>query len=354
MVNDLVTRAPYRAGMSEAIEAARGSQPAPTPASEPPPAYSVARDAYARGDYVTAARVVAAHLRAGDTSPETKTDLALSMEKLGRLDIAERLLREALAAGRTRVRTPRALARILGETGRSREGLALIDRLLELGADPTYLAHPRYDLIADLGDPERAEAIADAAVKAGTTDPGVTFDRGRFRLKLGRYAEGFADYEARWAVRPWTMRHTDIPAWDGKRLGRRTLLVHDEQGFGDTIQFMRFLPLIKPAFGGRIVLEVRENLMPFARNVPGIDRLVARDQAVGKVDVQIPIMSLAHRLGTTLETLPNACPISRSTARASSCPGRPAASSRSASSGPASRRTRTTATAPCASPTWRR
>jgi tetratricopeptide (TPR) repeat protein len=280
-----------------------------TPPAKPLlPDYSEARAAYTRGDYLTAARIVSAHLKAGATGVEVKTDLALSMEKLGKLDLAEGLLREAITTGKAGARSARALARILGDTGRPEAALDILMQLRKAGVDETYLAHPLYDLVADQGDLVRAEAIADRAIAAGTKDPGARFDRGRFRLKQGKYAQGFEDYEARWDVRPYTRRHTDVPAWDGTRLGRKTLLIHDEQGFGDTLQFLRFIPLIKPKFAGRIVLEVRENLLAFARSIKGIDQIIVRDGDRGTVDAQIPIMSLPYRLGTTLETLPSACP----------------------------------------------
>jgi hypothetical protein len=93
--------------------------------------------------------------------------------------------------------------------------------------------------------------------------------------------------------------------WDGSPLVGRTILIHDEQGFGDSLQYMRYLPLLK-AQGGRVILRCQPPLGRLLANVDGADQVlsVARGEPLPGFDVHAPLMSLPHLLGTTLETVP--------------------------------------------------
>jgi ADP-heptose:LPS heptosyltransferase len=88
--------------------------------------------------------------------------------------------------------------------------------------------------------------------------------------------------------------------------GRR-ILVFAEQGFGDTLQFVRLLPALK-ALGATVLLEVQPALKRLLANAPGVDRIFARGDRLPPVDFQVPLMSLPHRLGLTLETIPAPVP----------------------------------------------
>ena len=101
------------------------------------------------------------------------------------------------------------------------------------------------------------------------------------------------------------------PVWDGSPLSGRTVLVHDEQGFGDTFQFVRYLPLLKDK-GATVILECHARLGNVMRGCTGYDRLIERDSPLQlpavDYDVHIHLMSLPMVLGTTLENVPDSLP----------------------------------------------
>jgi hypothetical protein len=97
------------------------------------------------------------------------------------------------------------------------------------------------------------------------------------------------------------------PPWDGSPLDGRTILVHAEQGLGDTMQFLRYVPLVRRR-GGRVILVCQPPLMRLLSRVPGIERLVAWGEPLPEYDVQVPLMSLPGLFGTTLETVPAEVP----------------------------------------------
>lgn len=121
----------------------------------------------------------------------------------------------------------------------------------------------------------------------------------------GELEEGFAEYEWRWkgGVPGLKDRKFSQPRWDGGPLEGRTLLLHAEQGFGDTLQFIRLAAEIANP-GGKVILEVPRALLEIARTAPGIDVIVAAGDSLPSFNVHLPLMSLPHVLRTRLQTLP--------------------------------------------------
>jgi len=100
------------------------------------------------------------------------------------------------------------------------------------------------------------------------------------------------------------MNPVDLPRWDGKPLEGRTLLVRAEQGYGDCIQFARYLPLLS-RYGGRILFECPDRSMEsLFFSYPGIDEIVVRGEPLPSADVQIPLGSLPLIFGTDLSSIP--------------------------------------------------
>jgi tetratricopeptide (TPR) repeat protein len=133
----------------------------------------------------------------------------------------------------------------------------------------------------------------------------------RFNLSLallvkGDLQQGWPLYEARWQVPdfPSEQRHFTQTLWLGQSpLAGRTILLHAEQGLGDTIQFCRYVPLVK-ALGARVVLEVQRALLPLLATLEGVDVLMAKGQPLPAFDFHTPLLSLPLAFQTQLSTLP--------------------------------------------------
>jgi tetratricopeptide (TPR) repeat protein len=132
------------------------------------------------------------------------------------------------------------------------------------------------------------------------------------RLLGGNFELGWAEYEWRRrqtaAMQPGAgQRHFSQPEWDGTDLQGRTLLIHMEQGFGDAIQFMRYIPLLADR-GGKLILECYRPLQRLFASLPGIDQLIIHGDPLPRFDLQAPLLSLPRIWGTTLTTLPASVP----------------------------------------------
>lgn len=128
-------------------------------------------------------------------------------------------------------------------------------------------------------------------------------------LAQGKMREGWEEHEWRWQTPAMIQerRHLAQPRWNGEAGGGRTLLVYSEQGFGDTIQFCRYIPLAA-ARGLRIILHAPEALLRLLENLPGVDLVIENGVTLPKFDLHIPMMSLPFVFGTEIDTIPSVSP----------------------------------------------
>jgi tetratricopeptide (TPR) repeat protein len=128
-------------------------------------------------------------------------------------------------------------------------------------------------------------------------------------LLTGDFERGWAEYEWRWRSKQQRFQRRDFsqPLWDGEPLAGRTILVHAEQGLGDTIQFVRYLPLVKQR-GGAVIFECPRALLPLLSSCAGIDRVVARGDELPAFEVQAPLLSLPGIFHAALGAIPAAIP----------------------------------------------
>lgn len=141
----------------------------------------------------------------------------------------------------------------------------------------------------------------------------ATFGAAIAQLTLGEYRQGWRDYAARWRDPRFTIDVPDYttPTWDGGGviLGRRMLL-HCEQGLGDTIQFVRYAPLVR-ARGAHVVLQIQAPLAGLVAHLADAvvpQGVIARDEAVPPHDLRCPLLSLPRAFGTRLATIPAGVP----------------------------------------------
>jgi tetratricopeptide (TPR) repeat protein len=161
-----------------------------------------------------------------------------------------------------------------------------------------------------LGQYEIARAHYDAAVCIQPQNHDTRWNRAMLLLSNGEFEEGWREFEHRLTQSGWAtnypFKHAK-PRWEGLPLNGKRLLIHDEQGFGDTIQFARFLPLLK-AYDGRILFETRQALVSLLCEFPGIDEIVVRTAAQrpeAAYDLYTPLLSLPMLLKTTVRNIPS-------------------------------------------------
>jgi hypothetical protein len=160
-----------------------------------------------------------------------------------------------------------------------------------------------------LGRMEEALAACDGVLAVAPDHAEAHWNRSLLLLLKGDYPEGWREYEWRWKKRNFTSPRRDFqqPCWHGEPGAGKTILIHAEQGFGDTLQFCRYVPLVK-ALGARVVYECHPPLAALMKGLgPGVE-VIAMGQPLPTFDLHVPLMSLPLVFGTTLDTVPATIP----------------------------------------------
>jgi hypothetical protein len=161
------------------------------------------------------------------------------------------------------------------------------------------------NVLRELGDPQGAIAFLQRAIALDPSNSTAQFNLAVAYLLAGDYDRGWPQYEHRWNFEhlAGTLPQLSNTRWTGQDLKDKTILVCQEQGLGDVIQFSRFLYPLHVA-GAKIILQVNRNLAPLFANSAIIDQIIDVDTTPTGFDYWTPIMSLAMPLGITLENLP--------------------------------------------------
>ncbi|MBU6273113.1 MAG: tetratricopeptide repeat protein [Betaproteobacteria bacterium] len=240
--------------------------------------------------------------------PEALSNRGNALKSLGRLDEAlasqDRAL--ALQPGLAAIHVNRA--HVLRELDRQTDALAACDQAI--ARDPGLAdAHGARGLVLErMGRFEAALESQDRALSLRPGDAKVRFNRALLLLLQGDYPRGWAEYEARWQDDPAALapRRYPQPLWLGQApLQGRTILLHAEQGLGDTLQSCRYVEPVA-RLGARVILEVQRPLADLLRCLPGVAQLIVQGQPVPPVDWQCPLMSLPLAFRSTLDTIPAA------------------------------------------------
>lgn len=156
-----------------------------------------------------------------------------------------------------------------------------------------------------------AQACFDQAIRLKEEHPDYHLNRAMAHLAIGEYLPGWQKFEWRFkrSVSPLAFSPPDgVPLWQGESLTGRHLLVLSEQGFGDTLQFVRFLAVLKQQ-GATLTLMTPNALVSLLTNRGEIDHVTAdKTLCDDSLDFYIPLMSIPHRLGTTRESIPQTFP----------------------------------------------
>jgi hypothetical protein len=125
-------------------------------------------------------------------------------------------------------------------------------------------------------------------------------------LKLGNFQAGWRDYESRVGLPQYDTLTFPQPMWDGSLLGDRKLLIHCEQGLGDTLQFIRYAKLAQQR-AANLVIASRPELIPLL-SCSGYPNLVSKSDPLPSFDVHAPLLSLPRIFGTEVDSVSNDVP----------------------------------------------
>jgi Tfp pilus assembly protein PilF len=227
----------------------------------------------------------------------------------GRHDLAVDRISKAIAINPREASSHSSLGNLLLQQGRLDEAVACYRRAIDL--KPNFS-----EALNNLGNAFKAQKKLDDAVTSyrraldlRPDDPDAHYNLAMALLARGDLAAGWEEHEWRWKTPQLirTCRRFTQPQWRGEAAEGRTLLIHAEQGLGDTLQFCRYAPLAA-ARGMRVILEVPKPLVRLLRDLPGVDLVMEQGEALPQFDLHCPMLSLPLALGTTITTVPSDVP----------------------------------------------
>jgi tetratricopeptide (TPR) repeat protein len=241
---------------------------------------------------------------APDFAP-AQLNLGVALLEAGEIDAAEAALETARRLDPANPAAALNLANLRQAQDRLDEAVTLYRGLL--AADPNHV-QALVNLgraLMHQGRPEPAARYFDAALALAPDLPAAQWNAGLCRLLLGDFDRGWAGFAWRRQAGAVPPHGLTGPEWRGEALAGRRLLIHAEQGLGDTIQFIRYLKRVRACGAGEIILLCQK---PLRRLLAGQVRVVTPEETLPDWDCRIPLLDLPRLFGTRLATIDGTVP----------------------------------------------
>jgi tetratricopeptide (TPR) repeat protein len=237
---------------------------------------------------------------------EAQNNLGAVFQAQGKLEEAAACYERSLAIKPDFAEAQNNLGFALHAQGKLDEAVACYERALAIKPDYADAQNNLGISLQAHGNLDEAVACYERALAIQPDYADAHWNRSLAQLLLGDFAAGWRNYEWR-SHRKNAPRSFPQPLWRGEPLHGRRILLHAEQGLGDSLQFLRYVPMVQAA-GGTVVLNVPDKLRRIAAQLPGVAELVSSGDALPHLDCHCPLMSLPLAFGTTLETIPARVP----------------------------------------------
>ena len=257
------------------------------------------------GELGRAAELYAHRLQMEPDNAVVCSNLGVVYKELGNLKAAADLQRRALLLNPEMAAAHNNLGVVLARQGDSAGALSCYRRAVALKPDYARALCNIGVQLSNCGDLAGAADYYQRALKCYPEFATARFQLGIVHLLQGNFSVGWEEYESRWDTKQLhpAKRKFPQPLWQGEPLDGARILLHAEQGLGDTMQFVRYVPLVA-ARGGQVILEVRAELRRLLEGTAGALEMVTRGQALPDFAWHCPLLSLPRAFQTGLQNVP--------------------------------------------------
>jgi Flp pilus assembly protein TadD len=295
-----------------------------------------------RGEYARAVELISWAIRGQPNVARFHGQLGEFLKSLKKYDESKASFQRAIALAENDPQIHNSYGALLAEMRQFEPAMMEFRRAIELKADYADAHSSLGATLVAMGSLNEAVAELRKAIELNPHSPGAFNNLGNAHYNQGDFSGAIAafnqslalvpndakthanlalaylltgDFSQGWREHEWRLKVPDImgdrslpqPRWNGETLDGKTILLRCEQGFGDMIQFLRFVPLVTGR-SGRVVLESPPELFRLLKDFSGIAQLVQRGQALPGFDVQCHLSSLGGIFNTTAETIPSEIP----------------------------------------------
>ena len=237
-------------------------------------------------------------------------NLGTALQAQGNLEAAIDSYQQAIVRDPDYANVYGNLASALKEQGNLERAIEICEQGLKLQHQNTHIHNVYGGILADQGEITGAITHFEQALRNEPDHADTHLNLGMMLLAVGDFARGFGEYHWRWQTNQCPNLRYREALWNGLDLGGKTILLTAEQGFGDTIQFVRYAALVAQK-GGQVVIACQKPLLRLLETVPGVTQCVDRDRVDVDTHVHAPLLDLPLLLGTRLETIPASIPYLR-------------------------------------------
>ncbi len=262
---------------------------------------------------------LATYDRAHELAPDDLDVLngrGVALLQIGRIEEAITNFDRMLACDPTCIDALGNRGNALLKLNRPREAITSYEAALKIVPCHAQLLTHHAVALRRLDRPHEALMSLSRALVSNSNFAEARFVEGLVRLNLGDFIAGWRAYESRWATPAFAAhRRNFMPSlWLGDQpLAGKSILLHSEQGYGDTIHLVRYAPRVA-ALGAKVILEVQPELAKLLSRMEGVEAVIPRGKPLPAFDFHCPMMSLPLAFGTELSTIPADVPYLASTA----------------------------------------
>jgi hypothetical protein len=240
--------------------------------------------------------------------------IGLQHHRAGRLEQAEAIYRQILQVAPDHPDALHFLGLIAHQVGQFDAAIRYLEQAIARVSQSAELQNSLGVACRSKGKLEEAAGHLRQALALKPSYADAHYHLGLALLLSGNLARGFIEHEWRWQSETFRRgsREDQRPAlpksfWNGAELNGQTILLHSEQGLGDTIQFIRYAPLVARR-GGRVIVMCQPEVRSLLESVPGVSKVIQWGDPLPEFDVRVPLLSLPRLFGTTLATIPAQIP----------------------------------------------
>jgi tetratricopeptide (TPR) repeat protein len=268
------------------------------------------------GHFEEAAILIRRAIAAVPTNPAYHYHLGNALRRMRQTDKAVECYRRAITLKPNDAELRNELGTLLAESGQFDQAVACFRKALEINPAMAGAYNNLGNVFYDLGEIEKAESNWRRAIELNPNLAEAHFHLSLILLTRGEFESGFREHDWRWKIPAVAMtRSSAVPLWNGEDLAGKRVLIWGEQGIGDVIQFVRYLPMVaeqvrqKP--GGKIILACAPELIGVFKSFETCADLTSEPSESDRMDFYCPIVSLPRIFKTTVATIPATIPYLR-------------------------------------------
>jgi tetratricopeptide (TPR) repeat protein len=246
-------------------------------------------------------------LKLNPNLPKAYYNLGIALQDSKQPDEAILYYRKAVVLG---MHTPGLYSNLglaLQEQGQADEAISSYQKALQL--DPKFVeAH--YNLgnaFQEKGQLDKAISCYQKVIQLDSDYTDARYNLSLVLLLTGDFKQGWEEYEWRWKLKDKEQNHYSQPLWKGNDIAGCTILLHAEQGFGDTIQFIRYAPLVAERCK-RVIVQCQKELISLLHTVKGVDQVFMQGQQLPEFDLHCPLLNLPSIFETDMSNIPAKIP----------------------------------------------